>query len=308
VNPEPTVIAFRDGSASLPPGVRLTAGRSGLPRVEVTTSLASAEVYLQGAHVAAYAPGGGAPVLFLSEASRFAPGLPIRGGIPLAFPWFARKAADPAAPLHGLARLVPWTLEAATQDAAGVVGLTFALAGVSDPAWPEGCALRYRVEIGGRLRLVLEVDNHGPGPVVFENVLHTYLAVDDVGQVSVTGLEGAPFVDEADGSARRREGSAPLRVRGETVRIYDHRDAPCVVEDPGRRRRLEVTKTGSASTVVWNPGAERARALPDLGDDEWPGFVCVESGNVGSGGAVHLASGAGHRLDVSVRALPWGGV
>ena len=176
---------------------------------------------------------------------------------------------------------------------------------MSDPAWPEGCALRYRVEIGDRLRLVLEVDNHGPGPVVFENVLHTYLAVDDVGAVSVTGLEGAAFVDEADGSARKREGSAPLRVRGETVRIYDHRDAPCVVEDPGGRRRLEVTKTGSASTVVWNPGAERARALPDLGDDEWPDFVCVESGNVGSGGAVHLAPGAGHRLDVSVRALPW---
>jgi glucose-6-phosphate 1-epimerase len=196
-------------------------------------------------------------------------------------------------------------LEAATEDTAGVVGLTFALAGMSDSAWPEGCALRYRVEIGDRLRLVLEVDNHGPGPVVFENVLHSYLAVGDVGHVSVTGLEGAPFVDEADGSTRKREGSVPLRVRGETVRIYDHRDAPCVVEDPGRRRRLEVTKTGSASTVVWNPGPERARALPDLGDDEWPDFVCVESGNVGNSSAVHLAPGARHRLDVSVRAVLW---
>ena len=78
----------------------------------MTTSLARAEIYVQGAHVAAYTPSGGAPILFLSEASRFAPGLPIRGGIPLAFPWFARKAGEPAAPLHGLARLVPWTLEA----------------------------------------------------------------------------------------------------------------------------------------------------------------------------------------------------
>jgi glucose-6-phosphate 1-epimerase len=274
----------------------------------VSTALASAEVYLQGAHVAAYTPGGGAPVLFLSEASRFAPGLPIRGGIPLAFPWFARKAGEPEAPLHGLARLVPWTLEAATQHAAGIVGLTFALAGVPDPAWPEGCALRYRVEIGDRLRLVLEVENHGPGPVVFENVLHTYLAVGDAGQVSVTGLAGAGFVDEADGSARKREGSSPIRVRGETVRIYDHRDAPCVVDDPVGRRRLEVTKTGSASTVVWNPGPERARALPDLGDDEWPHFVCVESGNVGAGGAVRLEPGARHHLDVSVRAVAWDGV
>jgi glucose-6-phosphate 1-epimerase len=139
-------------------------------------------------------------------------------------------------------------------------------------------------------------------------VLHTYLAVADVGQVRVTGLEGAAFVDEADGSARKREGSAPVRVQGETVRIYDHRDAPCVVEDPGQRRRLEVTKTGSASTVVWNPGPERARSLPDLGDDEWPDFVCVESGNVGGGGAIHLAPGGCHRLAVSVRAVPGDGV
>jgi len=273
----------------------------------VTTSLARAEVYVQGAHVAAYTPRGGAPILFLSEASRFAPGLPIRGGIPLAFPWFARKAGEPAAPLHGLARLVPWTLET-VDDTAGIVALTFALDGAADPAWPADCALRYRVEIGDRLRLVLEVNNHGAGPVVFENVLHTYLAVADVGQVRVTGLDGAEFVDEADGAARKREGSAPVRVQGETVRIYDHRDAPCVVEDPGWRRRLEVTKTGSASTVVWNPGPERARGLPDLGDDEWPDFVCVESGNVGSGGAVHLAPGGRHRLDVNVRAVPWDGV
>ena len=80
------------------------------------------------------------------------------------------------------------------------------------------------------------------------------------------------------------------------------------MEDPGGRRRLEVTKTGSGSTVVWNPGPERARALPDLGDDEWPDFVCIESGNVGSGGAVHLASGGHHRLDVSVSAVAWDGV
>jgi glucose-6-phosphate 1-epimerase len=273
----------------------------------VTTALARAEVYLQGAHVAAYDPAGGAPVLFLSEASRFAPGWPIRGGIPLAFPWFAKKAGEPAAPLHGLARVVPWDLESATVDAAGVAVLRFALGGVPDPAWPEGCGLRYHVEIGDRLRLALEVDNRGPRPVVFEEVLHTYLAVADVGQVSVAGLEGAAFVDEADGSARKRE-SAPVRIVGETVRIYDHRDAACVVSDPAGRRRITVTKQASASTVVWNPGPERARALPDLGDDEWPGFLCIESGNVGAAGVVHLAAGARHRLDVDIRAMPWDGV
>jgi len=91
----------------------------------VTTSLARAEIYVQGAHVAAYTPSGGAPVLFLSEASRFAPGAPIRGGIPIASPWFGRRADDPDAPLHGPARLIAWTLTEAMVDAAGTVSLTF---------------------------------------------------------------------------------------------------------------------------------------------------------------------------------------
>jgi D-hexose-6-phosphate mutarotase len=61
--------------------------------VEVATPVARAEVYLQGAHVTAYAPRGGAPVLFLSRASRFERGAPIRGGIPIVFRGSAGRRA-----------------------------------------------------------------------------------------------------------------------------------------------------------------------------------------------------------------------
>ena len=173
-----------------------------------------------------------------------------------------------------------WSLEAATVDTAGVVHLLLGLDDVAAAEWPAGARLRYRVEIGPALRLALEVENRGPAPFVFEEALHTYLAVEDVERISVTGLEGAAFLDETDGFARKREGAAPLVVRGETDRIYDETRATCVVRDPVARRRLEIVKTGSEATVVWNPGA--ARALPDLGADEWPRFLCVESGNVGA--------------------------
>jgi glucose-6-phosphate 1-epimerase len=69
---------------------------------------------------------------------------------------------------------------------------------------------------------------------------------------------------------------------------------------------VEIAKTGSDATIVWNPGPVRARALPDLDDDEWRGFVCVESGNVGRG-AVTVAPGAGHRLSVRIQSEPWNG-
>ena len=270
----------------------------------MATPLARAAVYLQGAHVTAYAPRAAAPVLFLSRASRFEHGVPIRGGIPIVFPWFGRKAGDPAAPLHGPARLAAWSLEAATVDPAGVVHLRLGLDGVAAAEWPAGARLRYRVEIGPALRLALEVENRGPRPFVCEEALHTYLAVDDVERISVTGLEGAAFLDETEAFVRKRDGAAPLVVRGEMDRIYDETRATCVVRDPAARRRLEIAKTGSEATVVWNPGA--ARALPDLARDEWPRFLCVESGNVGRG-AVTVAPGARHRLTVSIRSEPWHG-
>ena len=78
------------------------------------------------------------------------------------------------------------------------------------------------------------------------------------------------------------------------------------MRDPLARRRVEIVKTGPDATIVWNPGAARARTLPDLGTDEWPTFLCVESGNVGRG-AVTVASGARHRLAVSIRSEPWHG-
>jgi glucose-6-phosphate 1-epimerase len=290
----------------LPPGVRLSAGRGDLARLELETPLARAEVYLQGAHVTAYTPRASAPLLFLSGASRFAAGVPIRGGVPIVFPWFGQKADDAAAPLHGPARCLPWRLEEAGVDASGVVVLTLGLSAAAAADWPPGAALRYRVGIGAALELTLEVENRGPAPIRFENALHTYLAVEGVEQIHLTGLEGAPFLDEGDSFARKREGAGPLLLRGETDRVYDETRATCVVWDRRARRRVTIDKTGSDATVVWNPGPAPARALPDLGDDEWRGFVCVESGNIGRG-AVTVEPGAGHRLSVRIQSEPWDG-
>jgi glucose-6-phosphate 1-epimerase len=111
----------------LPPGVRLEPGRGGLTKVVVATDLATAEVYLHGAHVTHYQPAGQAPVLFLSRQSLFAAGKAIRGGVPICFPWFGPLENRPKAPGHGFARTSAWTLAAATRDGGGVVTLTFEL-------------------------------------------------------------------------------------------------------------------------------------------------------------------------------------
>jgi D-hexose-6-phosphate mutarotase len=49
--------------------------------------------------------------------------------------------------------------------------------------------------------------------------------------------------------------------------------------DPVLGRTITVTQQGAGNVVVWNPWADKAAAMADFGDDEWPGMACVETAN-----------------------------
>ena len=201
-------------TVELPPSVRLGAGRNGLERLAIATARATAEVYLHGAHVTAWQPAGAAPVLWVSRDSLFDADKPIRGGVPVCFPWFAAHATDTSAPMHGFARLRQWTLSSA-EDRDGEVHLAFEL--VDDEvsrrsAWPHAFRARYRVVAGGRLGLALDVFNTGDAPFTFEAALHTYFAVKDIRQVE-RGRTGTCRVPRQGGGVRaqaRGRGADPL--------------------------------------------------------------------------------------------------
>src|SRR5690606_38311371 len=89
---------------------RFEAGQGGLPCLRIAVPRVAGQVYLHGAHVTHWQPDGFAPVLWTSAVSQYEEGKPIRGGVPICFPWFGPKADDPSAPAHGLARLTAWTV------------------------------------------------------------------------------------------------------------------------------------------------------------------------------------------------------
>jgi D-hexose-6-phosphate mutarotase len=285
----------------LPPSVRLETGQGGLPRLRVFNPQARAEIYLHGAHVTAWQPEGGAPVLWMSRHSVWANGRPIRGGVPICFPWFGPHATDKTTPGHGFARLADWTLAAARDDDHGATQLVFHLSQPAPPwpLWPHPFEATYRVSVGATLGLALEVQNAGTEPFAFEAALHTYFAVGDVREVSISGLEGVDYLDKVGGTVRRTQGAEPIRFTGETDRVYLNTQGPCTIHDPGGRRRITVRKAGSDATVVWNPWVDKARAMPDFGDLEWPEMVCVETGNVVAH-AVTLEPGGRHTMTATI--------
>ncbi len=287
-----------------PDGVRVETGPGGLERLVLRAEEGEAHVFLHGGHVSHFLPRGERPVLWMSRDSRFEAGKPIRGGVPVCFPWFGPKTGAPEAPLHGYARILPWSVADVSRDAAGALRARLELlaSAAARGGFPRELSLTLDVAVSRSLRLELAVRNEDGAPARFEAALHSYFAVSDVRQVRVSGLEGRGFVDKTAAGARREGEAGPIAITAETDRAYLGATGTVTIDDPGWARRIVVAKTGSATTVVWNPWIAKAKAMPDFGDDEWTGMLCVETANA-MDDAVTLAPRASHTMTATIEAL-----
>src|SRR5262249_33649644 len=245
--------------------LRFETGPGGLARAIVSTPAAQGELYLQGAHVTQCTPRGQRPVLFVSSKSSFAPGKAIRGGVPVIFPWFGPRSDGKPGPAHGFARTMQWTIEATTLRENGDVEITLALApnDATRAFGYDGFHLQFRVTVGSALEMELETHNVGSCSFTYEEALHTYLTVAEIQQASVSGLEGTTYIDKTDGFNRKRVGSEPIEIAKKPNQVPLNTKAPCVLHAPVWNRRIVVEKSGSDSTVVWNPWIEKTKGMPD---------------------------------------------
>jgi glucose-6-phosphate 1-epimerase len=282
----------------IPGRVQWASGRGGLTRLAVNTSVSTAEIYLQGAHVTGFQKTGEPPLLFLSRLSQFAPGQLIRGGVPICFPWFGPRAGDVA---HGFARLAEWELVETSAPSAGETIACFQLPASAGPGWGEFRA-DFSVTVTDRLGMRLAVTNLSGGSAFeFESCLHSYFALGDVREAGIRGLKGARFLDRTDHGVEKVESDDVLRIARETNRTYPGTAGTVEIADAKLRRVIRIEKKGSASTVVWNPWT--TQLMPDFDPAEHRQMVCVESGNVGSD-RVCLPPGQAHALEVVISSAP----
>jgi len=264
---------------ALPGRVEIVAGNGGLPLVKIKTPWSTAEIYLLGAHVARFQKNGESPLLFMSAKSHFAAGKPIRGGVPICFPWFGNRDGEPS---HGFARITEWQLVKTSAANDGKVTVQFALPEIPGrEAW-KNLRTEFIVTIADTLTMELIAANDGcDEPLAIENCLHTYFHVGDIGAVSVHGLEGAAYLNfaEGDNGVPRPAENFPIRINRETNRTYVDTLSTVEIHDENLKRKIRVAKFNSQSTIVWNPWT--TQKLPDDFDPaEHQNMVCVESGNV----------------------------
>ncbi len=263
----------------IPGHVTVSAGNGGLAKICVATKFSSAEIYPHGAHLTHFQKNDEPPVLFLSHKSWFAPNKPIRGGIPICFPWFGNRDGEPS---HGFARISEWQLVNSATTSAGAVTLHFALPAIPGrEAW-ENLRTEFIVTVADTLTMELAASNESCDETLeIEHCLHTYFQVGDIAAVTLTGLQNAAFNDFAWGTngALRNGDNAALRITQETNRVYPDHTGTVEIHDEQLKRIIRVEKFNSHSTVVWNPWT--TQKLPDDFDPaEHKNMVCVESGNV----------------------------
>jgi len=269
------------------PAFTITPGNGDLPRLElVAPDGARAEVYLQGAHIVSWVPANNHERLFLSRASQFRSGEPIRGGIPVVFPQFG--TFGPLS-LHGFARLMPWefvSVELVGEYSSARFRLHDTVESLS--LWPHPFRTELILMIGNnQLHVALHVSNTGTESFTFTAALHTYFGVSDVQSAFLKGLYNQHYRDSVDGGIDKLEKSPTVGFTGAVNRIY--LDAPSEVQLIESNISTAVRKVGFRDLVIWNPGAAKCATVPDLEENDYQHFVCVEAATIRE--PVYLAPG-----------------
>lgn len=251
----------------MPDCVTLLEITPGYPVIEIDHPACRARVALLGATVMSWRPMGGEEVLYLSPDAVFKEGKAIRGGIPICWPWFNAHPTDPGLPSHGLARTRFWKLDEVLENEAGVI----VRLSLSEGIWSAVAT----IGLGSVLELCLESLNPGTVPIKISGALHSYFRIGDICSIKITGLEDTDYLDTV-GVRTRCYQTEEIRFSAETDSIYDSSSSLRIV-DGSIGRTISIAKTGSPSTVVWNPWAEKAKALSDMPDEGYREFVCVET-------------------------------
>lgn len=263
--------------------VTQTQDAAGQQYLEIDNPLATGKLALQGAHIMAWQPKFlQNPVLWLSSNARFVKGRSIRGGVPICWPWFGAHPTDSTFCPHGFARVIPWRVIDIDATHTGATRIILSMQETAEAkrqlSYPYELTLT--ITIGRRLKIELATTNHADHPFVIGEAFHTYFNVSDIENIKITGMQDCVYADKILKYERNVEHKDLTFDGGEYDRVYINHSRDCAIHDAGFNRIVHISKSGSDTTVVWNPGGEKAAQMGDMGvGDEWRKTICVETTN-----------------------------
>lgn len=268
--------------------------------ITVSNKYADADICLYGAHITNFKPHKTMEVLWMSPESNFQEGSPIRGGIPVCFPWFGPHKTDAEKPMHGFARLMYWDVQEISAQPTGetLVKLQLCSSEKTKTFWNHDFCAEMIITVGQTLTATLKVTNTSTEPLEYTSALHSYFSLSSIENITIEGLQNTKYHSQLEAGDFVQEASKLEIHQAETRHYYDT-EATCVIEDPVFGRRINVAKSGSKITTVWNPWEENCAKMDDLPDDAYFTFICVETVNAFND-VIKLATSETHETSVTI--------
>ncbi len=262
------------------------------PVIHLSNSYGTASVALHGAHVINYTPAQQKPVIFTSKEAIYTEGKAIRGGIPICWPWFNAHPSDSTLPSHGYARNQFWEI-IGSDHSEELTSITLEIV-------HHQLKANVTISLGANLETALTTTNLSEETQTIGGALHSYLSISDIEKISIDGLEDTHYIDTLTETEELQEGA--ISITEETDRIYVNSSETVSIYDPEWNRTIFIDKTGSQSTVVWNPWIEKSNSMADLDDDEYREFICIEAANARED-VYDIEPGASHTLSTTITSV-----
>lgn len=268
--------------------------------VTISNKYADADICLYGAHITNFKPHRTIEVLWMSPKSNFQEGSPIRGGIPVCFPWFGPNKTDSEKPMHGFGRLMYWDVVEIKSQSTGetLVRLQLCSNETTKAFWNHDFCAEMIINVGQSLTATLKVTNTSSTQLEYTSALHSYFSLSSIENIKIVGLENTKYHDQME-SGDFIQDSSKLEIKKAETRHYYDTENTCVIEDPVFGRRISVAKAGSKITTVWNPWQENSIKMDDIPDDGFYSFVCVETVNAFDD-VIKLAPGETHETSTII--------
>ncbi|MGO2508701.1 MAG: D-hexose-6-phosphate mutarotase [Vibrio hibernica] len=245
--------------------------KEGIKVIHVQHDKAEAAISLFGGHVLSFKPVNQPDLIWMSNSAIFDGKTPLRGGIPVCWPWFGRISN----PGHGFARSSEWRLIEHKESEHGVIVSLGLLPNENTlEIWPHQFDLVLNVEVSDTLKVTLVTTNTDDKAWNFSGALHSYFNISDINQTKITGM-GEHYIDSLQNSKNCLGGTA-LNFKAGVDRVYTQPEACINISDLQHQREIIVKNKGENSAVIWNPW-ELAISMADMDDDGYQTMVCVES-------------------------------
>lgn len=283
--------------------------RDQLLMIELTNQHGQVTLTTHGATVLSYIPTGGEDVLWVSDTAIYDGSKPVRGGIPVCWPWFGAYDAnkmgahptDTNKKAHGFARYELWDVENIThQEDSTQIVLSLQANTATKTVWPYDFKVSLVVTLGQQLTIDLIGENHSHQAWWLTEALHTYFKVAQAPGLVIEGLEGKTYFDKNQDFAEFKQ-TETLKIQPPIDCVYVDHHEPVEIKD--QHRNIIIEKQNSASTIVWNPGAEGVKAFADMPADQYPSMICVEAGNALQNG-YWLKPAQTHTMSMKLSTIP----